>query len=183
LSLTTSVFAGGTLDPLVKAAEGFAAAIQQQIAAVQSITSATELAEKTIAYADAKISYYKAFRAAMPDLTNIVTGREPRPQQVDKFRDAFRGSGEILEIAADKETADCWNDSQAILGSRKQLRNSTMLRNSKRLSSKISRAETLPAAAWKTNLPASDVPSEAEAILLPRFGEPTMIPAFLRSHR
>jgi hypothetical protein len=69
-------------------------------------TSATELAEKTIAYADAKISYYKAFRAAMPEVTNIAMGREPRPQEVDKFRDAFPGSGgEILEIAADKETA------------------------------------------------------------------------------
>ena len=105
LALTTSVFAGGPLAALVKAAEGFAAAIQQQIAAVQSITSATELAEKTIAYADAKISYYKALRAAMPELTKIATGQEPRPQEVDKFRDAFRVSGEIQEIAADKETA------------------------------------------------------------------------------
>jgi hypothetical protein len=41
----------------------------------------------------------------MPELTNIATGRAPRPQEVDKFRDAFRVSGEILEIAADKETA------------------------------------------------------------------------------
>ena len=41
----------------------------------------------------------------MPELANIATGREPRPQEVDKFRDAFRVSGEILEIAADKETA------------------------------------------------------------------------------
>jgi hypothetical protein len=41
----------------------------------------------------------------MPELTNIATGREPRPQEVDKFRDAFRVSGEIQEIAADKETA------------------------------------------------------------------------------
>jgi hypothetical protein len=42
----------------------------------------------------------------MPELTNIAMGREPRPQEVDKFRDAFRVSGEIQEIAADKETAD-----------------------------------------------------------------------------
>jgi hypothetical protein len=27
----------------------------------------------------------------MPELTNIATGREPRPQEVDKFRDAFLG--------------------------------------------------------------------------------------------
>jgi hypothetical protein len=38
----------------------------------------------------------------MPELTNIATGREPRPQEVDKFREAFRVSGEIQEIAADK---------------------------------------------------------------------------------
>ena len=37
--------------------------------------------------------------------TNIATGREPRPQEVDKFRDSFRGSGEIPEMVADKETA------------------------------------------------------------------------------
>jgi hypothetical protein len=41
-----------------------------------------------------------------------------------------------------------------------------MLRNSKRLSSKISRGKTLPTAVWKTNLPASDVPPEADAILI-----------------
>ena len=32
-------------------------------------------------------------------------GREPRPQELNKFRDAFRVSGGIQEIAADKETA------------------------------------------------------------------------------
>jgi hypothetical protein len=58
-----------------------------------------------VAYADAKISYYKELRAAMPELTNIAMGREPRPQELNKFRDAFRVSGEIREIAADKETA------------------------------------------------------------------------------
>ena len=41
----------------------------------------------------------------MPELTNIATGREPRPPQVDKFRYAFGRAGEIREIAAEKETA------------------------------------------------------------------------------
>jgi hypothetical protein len=41
----------------------------------------------------------------MPELTNVATGREPRPQEVDKFRDGFQVAGEIREIAADKETA------------------------------------------------------------------------------
>ena len=79
--------------------------IDQQITIAQSDPSPAALAENTIAYADAKISYFNALRAAMPDLTNIATGRETRPPEVDKFRDAFRVAGEIQEIAADKETA------------------------------------------------------------------------------
>jgi hypothetical protein len=62
-AVVTSVFAGGTLDALVNAAEDFSLAIQQQIAAVQSITTPTELAEKTILYAAAKTAYYQALRA------------------------------------------------------------------------------------------------------------------------
>jgi hypothetical protein len=53
-ALIKSVFADETVDALVNAAEGFATAIQQQLAAVQSITSPTELAEKTILYAKSK---------------------------------------------------------------------------------------------------------------------------------
>ena len=102
-SLITSAHAN--LDNLVNAAQSFAAAIDQQITTDQSDPAPSEFAEKTVAYADAKISYYNALRAAMPELANIATGREPRPQEVDKFRDAFRVSGEIQEIAADKETA------------------------------------------------------------------------------
>jgi hypothetical protein len=102
-SLITSAHA--SLDNLVDAAQSFAAAIDQQITTDQSDPAPTEFAEKTVAYADAKISYYTKLRAAMPELTNIAMGREPRPQEVDKFRDAFRLSGGIQEIAADKETA------------------------------------------------------------------------------
>jgi hypothetical protein len=97
--------AHASLVNLVDAAQSFAAAIDQQITTDQSDPAPTEFAEKTVAYADAKISYYTELRAAMPELTNIATGREPRPQEVDKFRDAFRVSGEIQEVAADKETA------------------------------------------------------------------------------
>jgi hypothetical protein len=46
-ALITSVFAAGTLDALVIAAQGFALAIQRQLVAVQSITP-VELAEKTV---------------------------------------------------------------------------------------------------------------------------------------
>jgi hypothetical protein len=51
-ALITSVSADGTLDALANAAERFAVAIQQQMAAVRSITSATEVADKTISYAN-----------------------------------------------------------------------------------------------------------------------------------
>ena len=102
-SLITSAHAN--LDNLVNAAQTFAAAIDQQITIAQSDPSAAALAENTVAYAAAKISYYNALRAAMPELTNIATGREPRPPQVDKFRYAFEPAGEIREIAAEKETA------------------------------------------------------------------------------
>jgi hypothetical protein len=46
-AVVTSVFAAGRLDALVRAAQGFAMAIQQQLAAV-SITTPADLAEKTI---------------------------------------------------------------------------------------------------------------------------------------
>src|SRR6202035_4043103 len=85
-ALVTSVFAAGTLDALVIAAQGFALAIQQQLVAVQSITTPAELAEKTISYAAAaKTAYYEALRAAAPDLTDIATGTKPRPPEVDRF--------------------------------------------------------------------------------------------------
>ena len=63
-ALATSVFAGGMLDALVNAAEAFALAIRQQIEAVQSITTPTQLAEKTIFYAAAKTTYYDALRVS-----------------------------------------------------------------------------------------------------------------------
>ena len=76
-SLITSAHAN--LDNLVNAAQSFAAAIDQQITTDQSDPAPSEFAEKTVAYAAAKISYYSALRGAMPELTNIATGREPRP--------------------------------------------------------------------------------------------------------
>jgi hypothetical protein len=102
-SLITSAHAN--LDNLVNASQSFAAAIDEQITTDQSDPSPTDFAEKTVAYADAKISYFQALRAAMPELTNIAMGREPRPPQVDKFRDAFQPAGEIRETAAERETA------------------------------------------------------------------------------
>jgi hypothetical protein len=105
-ALVTSVFAGGTLDALVNAAEGFAIAIQHQIATVQSITTPCELAEKTILYAAAKTAYYQALRAAAPELTDIATGKKPRPPEVDQFAQWFSVAGEKQEKVVDETTAD-----------------------------------------------------------------------------
>lgn len=88
-ALIATGLADSPLDALVYAAERFAAAIDQQITTAQSDPSPTELAEKTVTYADVKICYFTALRAAMPDLTNIAMGREVRPPEVNKFRDAF----------------------------------------------------------------------------------------------
>jgi hypothetical protein len=45
-AFATSLFAGETLNELVTAAQEFSVAIQEQLAAVQSDISATQLAEK-----------------------------------------------------------------------------------------------------------------------------------------
>jgi hypothetical protein len=103
-ALITSVFAAETLGALVNAAEGFALDIQQQIAAVQSITTPTELAEKTILYAAAKTTYYEALRAAAPELMDIASGKKPRPPEVDQFAQAFSVAGEKQEKVADEAT-------------------------------------------------------------------------------
>jgi hypothetical protein len=104
-AFATSVFAGERLNALVTAAQGFSVATQEQLAAVQSDISATQLAEKTVAYAKAKTAYYDALRAEMPEMTDIATGRQPRPPDLDKFPAAFSVAGEIVERAADQETA------------------------------------------------------------------------------
>ena len=104
-ALITSVFAAGTLDALVIAPQGFALAIQQQLVAVQSITTPAELAEKTISYSAAKTAYYEALRSAAPELTAIATGKKPRPPEVDRFVQSFGVAGEKQEKVVDEATA------------------------------------------------------------------------------
>lgn len=103
--LITSVFAGGTLDALVFAANAFPTAIRQQLAAIQGDTSPTEFADKTISYARAKTAYYNALRNAMPELIDIATGKKPRPLELDRFAESFSVVGEKQEKAADETTA------------------------------------------------------------------------------
>ena len=104
-AFATSVFAGEKLNALVTAAQDFSVAIQEQLAAVQSDISATQIVEKTVTYAKAKTAYYNALRAEMPEMTDIATGRQPRPSELDKFPAAFSAAGEKLEKAADEETS------------------------------------------------------------------------------
>jgi hypothetical protein len=104
-AFATSVFAGERLTVLVTAAQEFSVAILEQLAAVQSDMSATQLAEKTVLYAKAKTAYYDALRSQMPEMTDIATGRQPRPSDLDKFPKAFSVAGEKQERVADEETS------------------------------------------------------------------------------
>lgn len=104
-ALATSVFTGGRLTALVTAAQDFSVAIQEQLPAVQSDISATQLVENTVSYAKAKTAYYNALRAEMPEMTDIAMGRQQRPPDLDKFPAAFSVAGEKQEKAADQETS------------------------------------------------------------------------------
>ena len=104
LGLITAALAGEPLNLLVNASASFSAAIIQQLAAVQSDPSPTDFAEKTIAYSKAKAAYFIALRAAMLELENIATGKEPRPRELDQFAMNFSVAGEKQEQAADEQT-------------------------------------------------------------------------------
>ena len=71
----------------------------------RAIISATQLVEKRVSYAEAKTDYYNALRAELPEMTDIATGRQPRPSDLDKLPTAFSVAGEKLEKAADEETS------------------------------------------------------------------------------
>jgi hypothetical protein len=89
-ALVTSVFARGTLDALVNGAEVLRSPFSNK--SPQSRATPPELAEKTISYAAAKTTYYQALRAAAtPELMDIVTGKKPRPPEVDRFAQSYAG--------------------------------------------------------------------------------------------
>jgi hypothetical protein len=103
-AFVTSLFAGERLNALVTAAQDFSVAIQEQLTAVQSDISATQLIEKMVSYAKAKTAYFDALRAEIPEMTDIATGRQPRPSGLDKFPASFTVAGEKQEKTADEET-------------------------------------------------------------------------------
>jgi hypothetical protein len=104
-SLTTSAFAGASLDVLVNAAASFSATIQQQLEMLQSNPSPSEFAEKTIDYAEAKTAYFEALRAEIPELRKIASSKELRPPELDTFAAALAVSGEDQQKVTDQQTA------------------------------------------------------------------------------
>jgi len=131
LGLTTAAFASATLDVLVNAAASFSATIRQQLEMLQSNPSPAKLAEKTIDYAEAKEAYFKALRAEIPELMKIATGKEERPPELDTFAAAFA----VALAKTRRRTKGPWfgsSDSHAILTLRRQGRNSTVRKRSKR---------------------------------------------------
>jgi hypothetical protein len=109
---------------------------------VQNDPAPTEFAEKTLAYAEAKVAYFTALRDEMPELINIASGKEPRPLQLDRFAGAFSIAGEKQEKAADEKTLVLLGDSRAILTLRRRGQNSSVLRKSKRRFIRISMEST-----------------------------------------
>jgi hypothetical protein len=104
LGIITTARASVTSESLDSAARSFSIAIDQQWTIAQSDPSPAALAGNTVAYADAKLSYYTALREAMPELADIATGREYWPPDLGKFRDALDPAGALREIAAEKAT-------------------------------------------------------------------------------
>lgn len=104
LGLFTAAAASEKLDLLVNAAASFSATIQQQLEMLHNVPSPTDLAEKTIDYAEAKTAYFKALRAELPELMKIATGKEARPPELDKFAAAFAVAGEKQQLVADQKT-------------------------------------------------------------------------------
>jgi hypothetical protein len=102
-ALITSVFAGEGLEALANAASSFSAAIEGQLAVIRRDPAAAEFAKTTVLYAEAKTAYFKALRDEMPELLDIVEGREATPPELEKFTQAFSETGEEEEIV-DKET-------------------------------------------------------------------------------
>jgi hypothetical protein len=56
-------------------------------------------------YAAAKTAYYQALRAAAPELTDIATGKKPRPPEVDQLAQSFSVASEKQEKVVDEATA------------------------------------------------------------------------------
>ena len=57
-----------------------------------------------VSYLKAKTAYFNALRAEIPEMTDIATGRQPRPADLDKFPASFSVAGEKQEKTADEET-------------------------------------------------------------------------------
>jgi hypothetical protein len=142
--LIASAFASEKLDVLVNAAASFSATIQQQLEMLQSNPAPADLAEKTTDYAEAKTAYFAALRAAAPELTNIATGKEARPPEVDKFAAAFAVAGEDQEKAADEQTAVLLKRFSRNPDFKRRDRNSTVHKRSKSGSIMISTGSILP---------------------------------------
>jgi hypothetical protein len=56
-----------------------------------------------VASVEAKTADFKALREEIPELTNIATGTQARPPELDKYATALAVAGEYQEKVADKE--------------------------------------------------------------------------------
>ena len=61
------------MDLLVNAAARFSAAIGRQLVLVENDPAPADFAEKTVAYAEAKVAYFTALRDEMPELRFLPT--------------------------------------------------------------------------------------------------------------
>jgi hypothetical protein len=105
LCLASAALGSEKLDVLVNAAASFSATIQQQLETLQSDPSPEEIADKTVDYSEAKMAYFNALSAEMPEAMTIAKGEATRHSELDLFAAAFAVADEDQEKTADNETA------------------------------------------------------------------------------
>jgi hypothetical protein len=102
--LVSVAISSATLDTLIDATGGFGVAIHQQLGFIQGNPGPAKLAEKTIEFAKAKTAYFRALRAAIPELKAIAAGKTARPPELDRLAEAFSLAGGKQVMVADRKT-------------------------------------------------------------------------------
>ena len=106
--------------------------------------SASEFAASTVKYARAKERYFVEMRRSMPTLIDMVTGKVPKTQDVDRIREIFSGYGDAQGKQLEAATISMLKSTRATRKSRKLRSNFTGARRWKTSFTRISTGSIPP---------------------------------------